>query len=73
MSGPAVVTPGGTMDCRQVHQAYRVYLQGRLSPIQAGWIEEHIKDCPDCYLLDKKVRETFVDEVTRSSHENEGK
>ncbi len=57
------------MDCRQVHQAYRVYLQGKLSPTQTEWIEKHIKDCPDCYLLDQKVRNAFVDEVIRSSHE----
>ena len=56
----------GIMDCRQVHQAYSVYLQGRLNPIQMQWIETHIKDCPDCYLLDRKVRESYIEEVTRS-------
>lgn len=61
------------MDCRQVHQAYSVYLQGKLSPQQTEWIEGHIKDCPDCYLLDQQVRKSFLEEVAPSPlEENKG-
>lgn len=52
------------MDCRQVHQAYSVYIQGKLSPHQTAWVTQHIQDCPDCYLLDLKVRNAFVVEKT---------
>ncbi|HVZ79328.1 MAG TPA: zf-HC2 domain-containing protein [bacterium] len=52
------------MDCRQVHQAYSVYIQGKLSPQQTAWVTEHIQDCPDCYLLDQNVRNAFVIEKT---------
>jgi predicted anti-sigma-YlaC factor YlaD len=52
------------MDCRQVHQAYSVYIQGKLSPQQTTWVTQHIQDCPDCYLLDQKVRNDFVVEKT---------
>lgn len=51
------------MDCRQVHQAYSVYLQGKLPPTQTEWITQHIQDCPDCALLDKKVRQLFLAEA----------
>jgi len=54
------------MDCRQVHQAYSVYLQGKLSPAQTEWITKHIQDCPDCYLLDQRVRKSFVEETVKS-------
>lgn len=57
------------MDCRQVHQAYSVYLQGKLPPNQMDWIAKHIQDCPDCYLLDQKVRKSFVEEATQESGE----
>jgi predicted anti-sigma-YlaC factor YlaD len=52
------------MDCRQVHQAYSVYIQGKLSPHQTSWVTEHIQNCPDCRLLDQKVRNDFVVEKT---------
>lgn len=52
------------MDCRQVHQAYSVYIQGKLSPQQTTWVTQHIQDCPDCRLLDQKVRNNFVIEKT---------
>jgi len=52
------------MDCRQVHQAYSVYIQGKLSPQQTGWVTQHIQDCPDCFLLDQNVRNAFVVEKT---------
>ena len=52
------------MDCRQVHQAYSVYIQGKLSPQQTIWVTQHIQDCPDCYLLDQKIRNAFVVEKT---------
>jgi predicted anti-sigma-YlaC factor YlaD len=52
------------MDCRQVHQAYSVYIQGKLSPQQTAWVTEHIQSCPDCRLLDQKVRNAFVVEKT---------
>lgn len=55
---------GGHMDCRQVHQAYSVYIQGKLSPQQTTWVNQHIQDCPDCRLLDQKVRNDFVVEKT---------
>lgn len=55
------------MDCRQVHQAYSVYLQGKLPPVQMEWISKHIQDCPDCCLLDQKVRALFLKESLESS------
>lgn len=51
------------MDCRQVHQAYSVYLQAKLPPVQMEWISDHIKDCADCQLLDRNVRELFLKEA----------
>jgi hypothetical protein len=51
-----------TLNCRQVHQAYSVYLQGKLTPNQMEWVANHIKDCPDCYLLDQNVRKSFLEE-----------
>jgi hypothetical protein len=57
------------MDCRQVHQAYSVYLQGKLPPTQMEWISKHIQDCPDCYLLDQQVRKSFVEEKAGTSPE----
>lgn len=58
------------MDCRQVHQAYSVYLQGKLSPQQAEWVAKHIQDCPDCYLLDQAVRQGFVEDKLVGPPEN---
>ncbi len=55
------------MDCRQVHQAYSVYLQGKLPPSQAEWISKHIQECPDCQLLDQNVRKLFVQEAMGDS------
>lgn len=55
------------MDCRQVHQAYSVYLQGKLSPTQMEWISKHIQDCPDCFLLDQDVRKTLLEDFARSN------
>ncbi len=58
------------MDCRQVHQAYSVYLQSKLSPQQMEWVAKHIQDCPDCYLLDQSVRQVFVEDKLVSPPEN---
>jgi hypothetical protein len=55
------------MDCRQVHQAYSVYIQGKLSPALMKWISEHIQSCPDCLLLDQNVRKAFLEEITKSN------
>jgi len=55
------------MDCRQVHQAYSVYLQEKLPPSQMEWISKHIKECPDCHLLDQNVRKLFVKEAMGDS------
>lgn len=55
------------MDCRQVHQTYSVYLQGNLSPAQMEWIQNHVQNCPDCFLLDNQVRKTFVEEMALAS------
>ncbi len=57
------------MDCRQVHQAYSVYLQGKLPPTQREWIAQHIQDCPDCRLLDQDVRKLFLKEALGKSGE----
>ncbi|HJT25564.1 MAG TPA: zf-HC2 domain-containing protein [bacterium] len=55
------------MDCRQVHQAYSVYLQKKLPPVQMEWISNHIQECPDCQLLDQKVRQLFLQEAMGGS------
>ena len=60
-------TKRDSMDCRQVHQAYSVYLQGKLSPSQMEWISSHIKECPDCFLLDQNVRKAFLEELNPPS------
>ena len=51
------------MDCRQVHQAYNDFLEEDLTPSQMEWIRTHIHDCPDCFLLDRQVRKSFVREM----------
>lgn len=53
------------MDCRQVHQAYSVYLQGKLPPVQMEFISKHIQDCPDCHLLDENIRKAFLEEISK--------
>ena len=53
------------MDCREVHQNFYAYLQNKLPPDQMGYINQHIKDCPDCILLDQEVRKFFFEEFNR--------
>ena len=48
------------MNCREVHQNYGFYLQSKLPPDQMDFIEQHIKDCPDCFLLFKEYRGPFL-------------
>lgn len=50
------------MDCRQIHNSLRQFIQGTLPEPQVEWIKKHIQDCPDCYLLDDEVRKHFVEE-----------
>ena len=64
LSAETLQFAGVSMDCRQVHQAYSVYIQGRLSPQQTSWVTQHIQDCPDCHLLDQNIRNAFVVEKT---------
>jgi hypothetical protein len=51
------------MDCREVHQGYGFYLQSKLSPVQMDFIDQHIKDCPDCFLFCKEYRESFLAKI----------
>lgn len=51
------------MDCREIHQNYGSYLQSKLSAAQMEFIDQHILDCPDCFLFCKEYRESFLAKV----------
>ena len=53
------------MECCEVHKNYGFYRQSKLSRDQMDFIDQHIKDCPDCYLLCKEYREPFLAEAIR--------
>lgn len=48
------------MDCRKVHEIYRLYLRDLLPFTEKEWITRHVQDCPDCYLLNQQTRESFL-------------
>jgi len=50
------------MDCREIHLAYKEFVQGKLSPDQVEFIKRHVQDCPDCILLDEKERKIYLEE-----------
>jgi hypothetical protein len=52
------------MNCREVHQSYGFYLQGKLPAPLTEFIDQHVKDCPDCFLFCREYRESFLENMT---------
>ncbi len=48
------------MDCRTVFLQFRDYQKGSLDKSQMIWVKDHIRKCPDCYLLDVENRKEYM-------------
>ena len=51
------VTEGLT--CRELVELMSAYLDGDLSPVEAGHVEEHIADCDGCEMVLDEFRDTI--------------
>ncbi len=55
------------VECKQVHQTYKAFLENKLPPEQILWIKAHVQDCPDCFLLDTQIRKAILEEWSESA------
>ena len=42
------------LNCELVQKKYKAYLLGKLPGREGESIEEHIRDCPECFRMDQK-------------------